>query len=234
MNKIIKQVLKYQQNKEEYDFEKIVKALKWKIQYYCKKVPHYYREDVKQELLMNLYQAVTFFKFKEFMIPKEIFNDKSVDKNANHFYFNQFLKKYEKNFFEIVCENQDIRKKLIFEYTLYCNERQFNSYINRGFDFVVNNFLRKNVYKNNEIISLNSVLENNQELIETIIDKKYTDISIFEKYEISYSDKEFLEHFIQKGKILSEMEVAKELGISQQAVSKRRKKIIENYKKQKK
>jgi len=49
------------------------------------------------------------------------------------------------------------------------------------------------------------------------------------KYKMTIDEIVFLEKFIDNNSLLSESEVAKKLGISQQAVSKRRQKIRKKY-----
>ena len=75
--------------------------------------------------------------------------------------------------------------------------------------------------KHENVISLNNLVDEKNELLDMIKDEK-----IKEK-ELTFSSKnlEFLNHFIENDRILTQKEVAKKLGISQQAVSKKIKKI---------
>lgn len=84
------------------------------------------------------------------------------------------------------------------------------------------------MYAKDNVLSLDEMKDEGFELIDNnqVKDKKeIIDLSILKKKE-----KDFIEKFIDNGKLLSERKVAKILGISQQAVNKRKKKIILKYK----
>lgn len=236
MNKIIKLVLRYQTYRKNFDFEKIVNEVDIKIKYYCKKMPCYYREDIRQELLIDLYQAICNFRIIKYVAPNDIFNyENNLSKNyQKENYLLKFIQKDGKELFASACKQKEIRDKFNYEYSLYCNEKQFNFYINQRFNFTVKNFFNRYISKDEEIISLNSITSDTQELIDEIADVDGSNIIAFDKFNISVNDEEFLKRFIQKGRLLTEMEVAKELGISQQAVHKRKKRIIEKYRNKKK
>ena len=85
-------------------------------------------------------------------------------------------------------------------------------------------------YKKYEIISLDTL----DDASEYMVDNSEVKNSYFENLDLSEDEIQFLKHFIYKGRKVTEMEVAKELEISQQAVHKRKKKIVEKYKIRKK
>ena len=84
---------------------------------------------------------------------------------------------------------------------------------------------------NYNIISLNKVINDETELIDLILDEKEDteDFKVDMRF-ISQKDQKFLSLFIDNEKLLTESEVGKRLGVSQQAISKRLKRIKNNYK----
>ena len=96
--------------------------------------------------------------------------------------------------------------------------------MNKKLKYVCCDFMRK--YKKLEIVSLDTL----DDASEYIVDNSKVKMSYFDNLNLSDDEIQFLRHFIHKGRKVTEMEVAKELGISQQAVHKRKKKIVEKYK----
>lgn len=242
MNEIIKYVKIYQKTKDDKIFKKLIDLLNGKIKCYIRKVPHFYKEDVYQEMLMGLYQVVITFKMKKidssYIFTSENYKLamktklKYVDFIMKLNYGKEFIRSIEK--LENPFKNIEMQKEFMYEYELFCNERQFKSCVSKRCHLTYCYFVRRHQYEfEMKTISLNTMNEYNLELLNLIEDKSNQE-SYLDHLDLTIEEQEFLKHFIQKGKILTEMEVAEELGISQQVVSKRRKKIIENYKKRKK
>lgn len=195
MNKLIKNIIKYQQTKENDTFNKIIKDINYIINKNLKKLDKEYKDDLKQEILMSIFKVVNNFKIKTL--------------NTDILYIDNFKEKYKN------VTNYNMEE----EYNLFCNENQFRKYIDILCKNKVIDFIRKEKHEN--VISLNNLVDEKNELLDMIKDEK-----IKEK-EITFSSKnlEFLNHFIENDRILTQKEVAKKLGISQQAVSKKIKKI---------
>lgn len=195
MNKLIKNIIKYQQTKENDTFNKIIKDINYIINKNLKNLDKEYKDDLKQEILMSIFKVVNNFKIKTL--------------NTDLSYIDNFKEKYKN------VTNYNMEE----EYNLFCNENQFRKYIEVLCKNEVIDFIRKEKHEN--VISLNNLVDEKNELLDMIKDEK-----IKEK-EITFSSKnlEFLNHFIENDRILTQKEVAKKLGISQQAVSKKIKKI---------
>lgn len=236
MNQIIKLVARYQIELSDELFIKIVEKFLKLINYYCNKVD-LYKDDLKQELLMKLDNIAKGFKLVNISVDKTLFTEehismikykkyKNVNKVMNSNYINGFIKKYGKELFDESFLSEKKRKIFLNEYSLFCNENQLLKYINIAFK---NCFLiHLNMYTKDNVLSLDEMKDEGFELIDNnqVKDKKeIMDLSILKKKE-----KDFIKKFIDNGKLLSERKVAKILGISQQAVNKRKKKIILKYK----
>ena len=195
MNKLIKNIIKYQQTKDNDTFNKIIKDINYIINKNLKKIEKKHKDDLKQEILMSIFKVVNNFKIKTL--------------NTNLSYIDNFKEKYK----------NEINYNLEEEYNLFCNENQFRRYIEVLCKNKVIDFIRKEKHEN--VISLNNLVDENSELLDMIKDEK-----IKEK-EITYSSKdlEFLNHFIEDDRILTQKEVGEKLGISQQVVSYKIKKI---------
>ena len=195
MNKLIKNIIKYQQTKENDTFNKIIKDINNIINKHLKNLEKNNKDDLKQEILMSIFKVVNNFKIKTL--------------NADLSYIDNFKEKYKNE------TNYNFEE----EYNLFCNENQFRKYIDLLCKNKVIDFIRKEKQEN--IISLNKLVDENTELLELIKEKEIKDIKIL----YSSKDLEFLNNFIEENRILTQKEVAKKLCVSQQAVSKKLKKI---------
>ena len=195
MNKLIKNIIKYQQTKENDTFNKIIKDINYIINKHLKNLEKNNKDDLKQEILMSIFKVVKNFKIKTL--------------NADLSYIDNFKEKYKNE------TNYNFEE----EYNLFCNENQFRKYIDLLCKNKVIDFIRKEKQEN--IISLNKLVDENTELLELIKEKEIKDIKIL----YSSKDLEFLNNFIEENRILTQKEVAKKLCVSQQAVSKKLKKI---------
>lgn len=146
-------------------------------------------------------------------------------------YYPLFQTKYQID--ERLIDYQDVNKmiELINEFYLFCNENQFKKYIKIICEKRRIDFCRKyKVSQNAKKISLNIVTDDGEELIDKLMDPFFE----HENNEIDYrllSDKDmaFLNLFIDKGRTLTEKEVAKKLGVTQQAISSMLKRIAKRY-----
>ena len=199
MNKLIKNIIKYQQTKDNDTFNKIIKDINYIINKNLKKIEKKHKDDLKQEILMSIFKVVNNFKIKTL--------------NTDLSYIDNFKEKYK----------HETNYNLEEEYNLFCNENQFRRYIEVLCKNKVIDFIRKEKHEN--VISLNNLVDENNELLDMIKDEE-----IKEK-EITYSSKdlEFLNHFIEDDRILTQKEVGEKLGISQQVVSYKIKKIKNNF-----
>lgn len=203
MNKLIKNIIRYQQTKKNDTFNKIIKDINYIINKNLKKLDKEYKDDLKQEILMSIFKVVNNFKIKNL--------------NADLSYIDNFKEKYKNE------TNYNFEE----EYNLFCNENQFRKYINILCKNKVIDFIRKEKQEN--IISLNRLVDENTELLELIKEKEIKDIKIL----YSSKDLEFLNNFIEENRILTQKEVAKKLGTSQQVISYKIKKIKEKLKNKK-
>lgn len=240
MNKRIKIIIKYQESKEDYLFDEIVNEFKPLIKFHLKTIPFQYKNDVNQEMLLTLYNIVH-YKFKinnKFSINEEIIN-KIISNNFNknntiyiNKYLNAFLNKYGDEFIRSSLNIKDKKQLFIFEYMLYCNERQFTYYLNKSFENINKRF-HINYSLDNEYIvkSLNEIVKDNIEFIDLVEDvNNAKEKHFFDKYNMTDKELEFILSFIERGKILSQKEVAIKYNISQQLISKKLNKIKNKYK----
>lgn len=234
MNRLIKLVISYQKEKSDIALNEIFKIVKPIIKKYENKVPKFYQDDLSQEMLMRIHKLVETFKISlnNSLIINE-FEKINYQTIEDDLYFKSFLKKYGSEKIKLSLNNPLHLKQLKEEYNLFCNEKQFIDCLNKRLKSTYIDFLRK--YRNHndlEIISLNKTNLDNLEIIDTVIDNTEQDINTFiNKYDFTNEEIKFILSFIEKGAILSEIRVAEKLGISQQAVNKRKKKIIKKYKK---
>lgn len=197
-------------------FDKIVTNLNKLINSYVYKVEFYYREDLRQELLLGIYKVT-----KKFKIDNNIITDEELvipESNSNVINFN---KRYGKDLY--ISKNNYIYLKK--ELTLFCNENQFIRYITKTFENIYIDFVMSNFYISDKIsIKFD---EKNYFINEELIDlKKYSNDLISN---ITEEDLNFFRLFILDNKIITEREVGIKLGISQQAVNKRKKAILKKY-----
>ncbi len=101
---------------------------------------------------------------------------------------------------------------------MFCNEIQFIGYLNRVFGGKVSDYFRKRRREINSDVRL-------------YFDAFSSETRLYPHARmLSDEDVGFLKRFIRNGRVLSETEVGKQLGITQQAVNKRKKRIAVKYK----
>ena len=182
------------------------------------KIDKFYEDDVKQEIINKIYFAIINFKIS--------CDYSKINKEKDKRKFLLFQKRILEN-----NENHEISlKELKYEYLLSICQYQFIKYIKK---ICINeriSFYKKIIKKQEYEISLNSLKMSDPLLSDLVIrDTKGTDENKLRK--LNKSDLIFLESFYNKGKLLKSKEVAKKLNITPQAVSMRKKRIIEKIKK---
>ncbi len=121
------------------------------------------------------------------------------------------------NYDKFIKENKEKNCNLKNEFKYYCNEKQFLKYFNKIIDTTIKKYYRDNKKHTNNL-SINDNID-----ISSTSNVSLKDIFLKKDYE-------FLFNFIENDTLLTEQEVAKKLGITQQAVNKRKKKICKKYK----
>lgn len=208
MNYIIKLVKEYKRTTDDEIFEKIVSEFQALFLKYLKGIPKFYKEDVYQEMLFILFKVINKFEIEE----------KTIDDK----YSAKLIQKYKIN-----NENQITYEEL----SLFYNENQFIKYLDKALNNKIISFFRENkeeLYIKK--INLNDIIYENIEMIDTIPDLSTAYESPFDKYDFDEKEMMFVNSFIEKGQIILEKEVAKKLKITQQAVNKRKRKLIDKYK----
>ncbi|MEI3527379.1 MAG: hypothetical protein V8R15_04955 [Bacilli bacterium] len=213
MNQLIKWIQEYQNTKEDYLFEIIVKKVEKIIYSHLQKISKQYKDDVYQEMLMGLYRLLQTFEIREY------------EENAD----------YLNNFFLAFDEESIKEENWRQEYQYFCNEKQFIECLNKRLHYVYVDFLRRLSYEMSlEICNFDIGDDRNIEVRDKTEEYKENDYELLKNYGLSDKEITFLKNFIDEQCILTEKEVGIKLGISQQAVHKRKKKIIEKYKNKKK
>lgn len=242
MNYIIKLVVEYQATESEYIFELLIIELKNLINYYIRKISKFYREDLYQELIYRLYRVIKKFKFKTIQnFDYSRFNsntlnilEKSDFKNVNLLFKNKYLSgfidKYGYDLLKNACLNESKVEEFIDEFNLFSNENQFFDYLNKSFYRETAYFYRKyHLKENNDLISLNAILVDDIEMVDTIPDNDNKS-KLLNWYDLlSEEDRQFTSLFYDGKRILTGKEVAKKLGVTQQAVSSKLKRVKKRY-----
>lgn len=203
MNKLIKLVIDYQKTFQNEIYEEIIKLLNPVIEIALQSVPIFYKDDIRQEILLNIYQVIKKYQLRD---------------NSNK-YMTNFIKQYQQN--PLLSKMTD--KELKLEYYLFCNENQLKKYISKTIKTKIIDYLRK---YNNNYIHLNIKMTDKTELLDYIQDRpKY-------KFDLNTlclnCDERFLlDLLINK---FTEKQIGNILGITQQAVNKRKKKLLKKIK----
>lgn len=243
MNYVIKLVAKYQVTESEYILELLITELRDLINHYNKKVKKFYREDLYQELVYRLFMVIKKFKFRMIeSIDTSLFNQNILNileennfKNINDIFNNKyllgFINKYGKELFKEACINKNKIEEFMYEFNMFSNENQFFNYLNRALYRETAYFYRKNhIKENTENISLNTIVGDGIEMIDTIPDENIDNRAfIYIKDLLSDEDIKFLSNFYEGKRVLIGKEVAKKLGVTQQAVSSRFKRLRKRY-----
>lgn len=111
------------------------------------------------------------------------------------------------------------------EYVLFCNQNQFLKYLKVTFQNTINSYFRKQ--QENYIFDVIDDIDQIEDYCEF---KQSSFKKLIEETSLSLKDKEFLSLFIEDDRILTEQKVALKLKITQQAVNKRKNKILKKIK----
>lgn len=223
MNTLIKLTLSFRINLSNKVFEEILELLK--------KLMSIFLIDIKEEQdeLQEIYRIEILNTTKEFKIKEYLDNDElnesklqtlyQKEENSNS-YIKEFIEIYGlEKFLKIFTSNQE-KENFYNELNLYRNEKALFSYLAKRFLFLKKDFINE-IIKNNFLI----LFDENIHVEETPSRINLNDY--LEEKNLNNEEKQLLLLFIKDGELLSEKEVGELLGISQQAVSKRIKKIIE-------
>jgi len=236
MNKIIKQVIELNKNKKEEAFVYIVKHFENLLCSRINRVDELYREDLTQELVFGLFILIKKFVIRNYEIDDSIFTRENLLELQKHKfqnintvfkldYISLFMEKYGSKIFIEAFDNFNYRKKLIEEYSLFCNENQFISKVRKAFDFITNRFCKLIELDKEHCIEKR---EDYDSMINQIVDKSTIENkkSIY-NLELSENDLCFLLDCIDEKNLnfLSQKKVAEKRKVTQQAVSKRIKRI---------
>jgi hypothetical protein len=137
-----------------------------------------------------------------------------------------FNAKYGDDLFRTAYLDKERMNLFVNELILFCNENQFIRYITKTFQNIYVDFLRKHYYEiNNCYINFDTMkIETNQ-----VYNNCFNNSLFYDAFDFEEEDLIFLKLFIENGNVLSEREVGIKLGISQQAVNKRKKSIYKKY-----
>ena len=231
----------YKKVSNDFYFNKIIVKLNPLINEYLVKILNTDRNDIKQEFLVEIFKKISnsnihylylnksLFTYKNYkVIEQSNFSKKTINIVFNNKYVYNILKKYCKSEIKDIFINKFKRDEFIKMFANYSANNSFYKLIKISFRSIIAKYYRK---KRNNIISLNNINKQNIEYINIISNANkeyYFDWEIFDK-----EDREFLLKFIDGNKMLSQADLAKELNITQQAVSKKIVKIREKYKNKK-
>lgn len=229
MNKLIKKVILYQRTQDNLTFNEIIIDLRENIDIQKVKIPKKYRTDLEQELLIEIYKGIINYKPKNQIISNNT-NIDEIDELYSRIIENKYFESF-KNKYKI--DSYKSKIKIINEFYLFYNENQFKNYINKICERTRIDFYRTYKIKDEiKIISLNLMNDDNDELLNHIIDPSTLPKRDLMNYELLTSEDISFLNILYKDNIkLTQCEIAKMLGISQQAVSKRLNKIKNKLKK---
>lgn len=229
MNKLIKKVLLYQRNRDDELLNEIINNLRKNIDVQKAKIPERYKSDLEQELSIEIFKGIINYKPKNKIISKKIIIDE-INELYNQIIKNRYFESF-KNKYKI--DSYKSKIKIINEFYLFYNENQFKNYINKICERTRIDFYRTYKIKDEiKIISLNLMNDDNDELLNHIIDPSTLPKRDLMNYELLTSEDISFLNILYKDNIkLAQCEIAKMLGISQQAISKRLNKIKNKLKK---
>ena len=228
MNNTIKLIIEYQKYPDSYIFEELVLIFNDIFKFNLKKVSNNDKFDLYQELLIGFEKLIKEFKLRNNnIINNDIFTldnlCKYKSKGVNYIkeeceieYLDGFIDKYQDTLFIDAFKNKESKELFIYEYNLFCNENQFKKILILKCQSIYIDYLRrKKLNISDELIADN-----------TIFERTSTDIN-----KLTKKDQDFLNLFLKDNKILTEQQVANILGVTQQAVNKRKKSIYKKLNK---
>lgn len=236
MNDKIKLVIEYKKDKENTIFEKIVEQYEKTIKYYVKKLPINVQDDMEQLILMKLDYIIK----EKFEIIYDLPIDNFIEVYENIVYYQKNTEKlinekikyvisFHKMYNEIISNKSLTTEEIEYEFILFCNERRLNKYLYTSFQRLCIDIGKKVMkIKENEGISLNMKIHDNIELQEIVEDKNKEKEFLYDENVFLPEEKKLLIYFYVEN--LSASKIGKILGITKQAVSKKKRKILEKYK----
>ena len=217
-------MIEYKANSNDNIFDKIVNRLNKLINSYIYKVDKYYRDDLKQELLQGIYKTTQTFKIDNNIITEDVLVTPETNPNVIN-----FISRYGKDFLISSYRNTENFNNFKDELILFCNENQYIHYLSKTFRNIYIDYLKMNYYQiNNLLSSFDENIHINYALTNNSHNHLYNQVMDI-KQEFDKEDLLFIELFVEDNKILTEKEVGIKLGISQQAVNKRKKAIYKKY-----
>lgn len=243
MLKIVDLILYYKNSHNEKTAEEIIKIILPMITNKAKLVRSDYREDIIQDLKMNVFSVIELAIYKKIELPESLFIKDNLclletnnfsEETLNQVFKNKYIKNFIKEAGTDILKNAFISKKGYIKFKnnfeKFNFRNQFFNILSKRFDSVLATFYRNNMsYFTKEKIILNKLTEEGNEFIDFIPDNSPKKVS-FEQLGMSKKDIEFLKLFIDGDKVYSQTEVAKILGTSQQYISKKIKEIRNKYK----
>lgn len=231
MNELIKNVIAFKKQQNDLIFEEICNNFKKTINYFKMKVIKEYRDDFCQELVIKLFNCILIFQIEDLIKIKTIKVEDIIKMQKNNKYVKSFNDSYIKKLnIENICLVKNIYE-YFDEMNLFFNENQFKRYVNTSFKNFLIQFNKKiNKHLKESLYILNEQIDDGIEYIDLIVDYQsqnetmYFDINLLEKKDIA-----FLENFFENGILLKGTDVARKLGVTQQAVSIRLKRIKMKY-----
>jgi len=235
--KLIDLINEYRKESNDNNFKKIEKKLTALINEYLPKVSKEDMQDIRQELLMIILNKVKFASINYTYLPDSLFTDdnlkllkennysiESFNKYFNNKYVQPFLYKYGVSKFEEAFIDLEVRKDFIYNFAKEGANNKFYGLLRKSFKSFIISFYRKQ--KNN--LSLNNYIEKNIEYIEIIKEEEEHNFEFdWEIFELE--DRKFLFECFNDERVLTQKEIAKKLNITQQAVSRRIKRIRNKY-----
>ncbi len=228
MYEIASLILEYKENQSEAILAQIYAILKPLILKYSKKVSVLYQEDILQELMMGTLSIIQQMKIQVPEIEKEAFMDIENQKNPSKKYYSNFVQEVEQHHLMHLLF-ADNYQKITELFHKFCIRNQFYYLLEQRYRSIIATFYRENSnYFYYEIRILNVVEDSGLERIDRLVSLEHQKYD-FERYGITEKDALFLKLFIDGNCILSQKEVAKKLGVSQQSISKRLKGLRKKY-----
>ncbi len=189
-----------------------------------------YQNEYEQTSIKNTYLFEKIIKILDELIIKKLRKRKVEDEDI----YQDIVIKIEKVMLKFVFKNHNCHIKnilfminyeentllLFYIYNLYINELELYKFINKTIDNHINDYFRSR--KIRQKVNTNLLKNKDDNIILLLVNK----------YKYSHDPKiikmiTFLQNFILKDKTRTEKEVGIILGISQQAVNKRKKKYID-------
>lgn len=216
MYELIQAIREFQEAPTDENFVRIIGELEGRKIRETMRVPASFREDYAQEWLIRLFLLVR--KFRYLPCPVKVGDSDDVARCAfssiaSDPLFAKWIREEGSQMREKAGSEERNPSVLIERFTLYANQVRFLHLLKRTSDFLYADFWRK-AKKQRETPSIVSRFWTEKP-------KSVCDFSFLEE-----KDREFLLLFIGEGDLLSEREVAKKLDVSQQAVHRRKARIV--------